>query len=266
MAEIACTLEADLIMFGFSPKLPVTSEDREWADHAFDRLSLLLGRHRMLEAEVILPTEEHFPDLYDGSKETLEMMFQRICGYMGVKPEQVDLEVFADERAELRDLLPYWSGHSRGCAGLYVHATDESRMVIALNDSQLKDPLALVATLAHELGHAILLGKRLVHREEADMEQLTDLVTVFLGLGIFTANTAARFQQHDDGRKRGWSMQRLGYLPEQVCGYALAKFAFERGEDRPQWLKYLSTNVKADYKQSHAWLLRNSGRKATQGT
>jgi hypothetical protein len=139
-------------------------------------------------------------------------------------------------------------------------------MVIAISDSQLKDPLALVATLAHELRHAILLGRKLVNRDEADMEPLTDLVTVFLGLGIFNANAAARLQQHDDGHKQGWSMQRLGYLPEQVYGHALAKFALERAEDRPPWVKYLTTNVRADYKRSHRWLLRNVQRKPTQGS
>ena len=95
---------------------------------------------------------------------------------------------------------------------------------------------------------------------EADMEPLTDLLTVFLGLGVFSANTAARFQQHDDGHKQGWSMQRLGYLPEEIYGYALAKFAQERGENSPQWVKHLRTNVKAYYKRSRAWLLANRGR------
>jgi len=250
-------------MLGFRPKLPVTDDDRQWVNNAYDRLGRLLGRNRMLEAQVVLPTAEHFPDPYDGTEEGLHLLFQRVCRYMRVDQSQIDLEVFPDETTEMRDLLPFWSSRSRGCAGLYVHGTEDARMVIAVKDSQLKDPLALVATLAHELGHAILLGKKLVNRDEADMEPLTDLVTVFLGMGVFTANTAARFQQHDDGRKQGWSMQRLGYLPEEVYGYALAKFASERREDRPAWVKHLGTNVRAYYKRSRAWLLSNSDAKLT---
>lgn len=242
-------------MLGFRPKLPVTDEDRRWVDQGFELLASKLGRSRMLDAEVILPTPEYFPDPYDGTEATADGLFQRICGYMHVDRRQIDLHVIPDESAELRHLLPYWERSSKGYAGLYMQEEDHSHMVIAVHGSKLKDPLSLAATLAHELGHVVLLGGKLLDRETPDMEPLTDLVTVFLGLGVFTANTAARFQQHDDGHKQGWSMQRLGYLPEQVYGYALAKFAIERRENRPEWIKHLTTNVKTYYKRSHAWLL-----------
>jgi hypothetical protein len=49
--------------------------------------------------------------------------------------------------------------------------------------------MALVATLAHELGHVILLRPGLVKANEADMEPLNDLLTVFLGFGVFNANS-----------------------------------------------------------------------------
>jgi hypothetical protein len=49
-----------------------------------------------------------------------------------------------------------------------------------------------------------------------------------------------------------------GYLPEEVYGYALAKFAVERREDKPQWAKHLSTDVRSYFKNSHAWLEKNS--------
>jgi hypothetical protein len=247
-------------MLGFRPKLPINEEDRQWVNHGFDRLSLALGRSRMLDAEVILPTAEHFPDYYDGTEETLEALFGRLCGYMRVDRASIELEVLPDETAELRELLPFWRSNSERCAGLFIHPENSSRMVIAVHGAKLKDPLVLVATLAHELSHAVLLGGKLVNRNEADMEPLTDLLTVFLGFGVFTANTAARFQQHQRGRRQGWSMQRLGYLPEEVYGYALAKFAQERGEKSPPWIKHLTTNVRAYYKRSWAWLLSNHSR------
>ena len=130
-------------------------------------------------------------------------------------------------------------------------------MVVAIRSTQLKDPLALVATLAHELGHVILLGGRLIDPKTPDHEPMTDLLTVFLGLGIFTANSAGRFKQFQDNRRQGWSMQRLGYLPEEVFGYALARFAAERGEQKSEWAKHLSTNVRAYFKQSRAWLIKH---------
>jgi hypothetical protein len=49
-------------------------------------------------------------------------------------------------------------------------------------------------------------------------------------------------------------MSRLGYLPEDVYAYALARFAHERGENNPQWIAHLSTNLKAWFRQSTKWL------------
>jgi hypothetical protein len=242
-------------MFGFAPKLPITEEDRLWVEDAFHRLCKCLGRERMLHCRVILPQAEDFPDPYDKSEESLELMFQRICEYMQVDHESVELEVFADETSELSRLLPYWKGDQGGCAGVYFHPEDETKkMVVAIRQSKLEDPMVAVATLAHELGHVILLGGGLIDHDAEDMEPLTDLATVFLGLGDFNANCAARFQQWQDERKQGWSMQRLGYLPEEVYGYALARFAHERGERKPEWARHLSTNVRAYFKGAVDWI------------
>jgi hypothetical protein len=242
-------------MFGIRPKLPISDEDRQWVDNGFDRLCRMLGRRRMLQAQVVLPDAEHFPDPYDKSDSAAEKMFRRICDYMQVDRSLIDLEVFPDETEELSKMLPYWRGSHSGCAGLYVHPDDESRkMVVALRQSQLEDPVSVVATLAHELGHVILLGRGLLDRDAKDMEPMTDLVTVFLGFGIFNANCAARFLKWQNERKQGWSMQRLGYLPEEIYGYALARFAQERGERRPKWAEHLSTNVRSYFKKSLDWL------------
>ena len=255
-------------MLGFPAKLPVSDEERLWVDDGFRRLEKMLGRGRMLEAQVVLPTPEHFPDPYDKTPATVEKLFERVCGYMRVDPRRIELEIFPDETEELRKLLPYWRGNAGRCAGLYAHGQatgregedddEERRMVVAIRETQLQDPLALVATVAHELGHVILLGGGLMNPKTSDHEPMTDLLTVFLGLGVFTANSAGRFRQYQEDRRQGWSMQRLGYLPEEVCGYSLARFARERGEDKPEWTKYLSTNVRAYFKRSRAWLDKNT--------
>lgn len=216
----------------------------------------------MLEARVILPAAEDFPDVYDKTPEAAALLFQRICGYMKVDRSTIDLEVFSDETEELRSTLPHWSGQSPGCAGFYTHDGADGyepgkRMLVAIRSTQLRDPQDLVATMAHELGHVILLGGGLMSSTMPDHEPMTDLLTVFLGLGIFTANSAGRFTQWQDDRQYGWSMRRLGYLPEEIYGYALAKFALERGEHKPQWAKHLSTNVRAYCNRSRKWLAKN---------
>lgn len=97
-------------MFGIRPKLPVSEEDRVWVENGFDRLSRMLGRRRMLEATLIVPDSEHFPDPFDKTSAAAEKMFGRICRYMKVDRSRLEFEIFADETHELSNLLPYWSG------------------------------------------------------------------------------------------------------------------------------------------------------------
>jgi hypothetical protein len=252
-------------VFGFSNKLPVSEEERLWADEGFRRLEKMLGHRRLLEANVVLPTPEYFPDPYDTNITGAETLFGRVCSYMRVDRSRIQLEVFPDETEELRSILPYWRGNSGGCAGFFSHepTTDSSppgektRMLVAVRSTQLKDPLSLVATMAHELGHVMLLGGGLMSPETPDHEPLTDLLTVFLGFGVFTSSAARRFKQYQDERRYGWSMHRLGYLPEEVYGYALAKFADERKDEKASWDKHLSANVRSYFKRSQSWLAKN---------
>jgi hypothetical protein len=243
-------------MFGLRPRLPITEEERIWVDQGFERLGRMLGSRRIIDVRVVLPTDEFFPDVYDKQESGLTLLFRRVCGYMCVDPASVDLEVIPDS-SEIIESLPEYhrSGHDDGPAGLHFGATDtDERPLIAVKQSALKDPLKSIAVIAHELGHVILLGGGHLRRDEEDMEPMTDLVTVYLGMGIFTANASHRFQQFQDDRKQGWSMSRLGYLSEVIYGYALARFARLRGETQPTWIAHLSTNQKSYFKQSAAWL------------
>jgi hypothetical protein len=246
-------------VFGLTnAKLPITSEQQLWIDSSFIRLAALVGSNRLLQATVVLPTPEHFPDAYDRSEIALRRMFHRVAARMQVDPADVELTLFASGDAITRDLVPFYSGKTAGAAGLYYHDPAD-RPRISINEDQLKDPVALVATLAHELGHIMLLRPGLVDRNDPDMEPLNDLLTVFLGFGVFTANSAFRFEQHSDYASQGWSTRRTGYLSEEQLGYALARFAFERSEGKPVWVSFLSTNIAAYLKRSAAWLAKQYG-------
>jgi hypothetical protein len=252
-------------MLGFSPKLPVSEEERLWVDQGFARLGTMLGRSRLLEAKVVLPNAEFFPDAFDRSEAAVESLVHRVCDYMRIDHNRIKMEIFPDETEELREKTLWYIKTGRHAAGIYFgHEStldEDGSVVIALRSTLLKDPLVLVATVAHELGHLILLGDGHLDSSTPDHEPMTDLLTVYLGLGIFTANSAARFQQHDHGGGwHSWSMQRLGYLPQVVFGYALAKFAAERDEIQPPWSRHLSTNVRAYFKRSSTWLAKNAPR------
>lgn len=251
-------------MFLFSPKLPISPKERAWTDDALGRLERLFGQERLRDSSVILPTPVFFPDGGEGDEAAARVLFARICSYMKVDPGRLRLEFFEEESAEddLRRTMPHWEGERAGAAGFYRNQPEAEKSVIAVKASKLHDPMSVVATMAHELAHVLLLADGLIEQEAPDMEPLTDLATVFCGLGLFTANSAAHFSQWDDGTQHGWSFQRQGYLPETMFGYALAAYARRRGEDKPSWAKYLNINVGAYFTQSRRYLEWESKKKS----
>jgi hypothetical protein len=241
-------------MLGFpKPKLPVNDEEKEWIDGGFVRLAVMLSWARLLHSPVVVPAPEHFPDPYDGTETGAFRMFRRVAMAMKLDYEEIEVTVVAGDHNSTRRLVPFYSEKTSGAAGLY-HRDPSSVAHISFNESKLKDPVALVATLAHELGHVILLEPGLMNGDEPDIEPLTDLLTVFLGLGVLTSAASVPSRQLANVNAQHLSTQRLAYLSEEEFGYALARFAWERGEVKPAWTKYLTMNVDEYFKRSSAWL------------
>ena len=241
-------------MFGLlKPKAPLGQDQLDWADRSFQRLGTVLGAHRLLNATVMLPTQECFPDPYYKSEMSLRRLVDRVAEAMMVDPACFDVELFNSDYDVARMLVPHFSGRNTSPGGLYFHHP-EKRQRIGVNASQLNEPIALVAVIAHEICHVILLRPGHIQGDEPDMERLNDLSTIFLGFGVFTANAAFRFSQYTSNDTHGWSAKRLGYLSEPMLGYALARFAYERGETKPDWSYFVSDNVAPYMKRSLAWL------------
>jgi len=149
-----------------------------------------------------------------------------------------------------------WNAEPRPRAAGYNSELPEKGMFkIEIKESNLLNPISVIATIAHELCHVLLLGENRISRDDHDMEPLTDLLTVFMGLGIFTANSTIQFNQWQDYQKQGWSIQSQGYLTQEAFGYALAAWAQMRNDLNPSWIKYLSTDIKAYFKMSLKLLL-----------
>ena len=234
-------------MFGwFRPACPLNFADKAWVEDQMRWLALEFGLDRMLKARVILPTPEFFPDPYDADRRGARALFRRVCGYMGVDPDPIRLQFYKQKRLEGVE------GMQSGAAGTYE---DEGwRSTIRLDETNLRDPLVVVATLAHELGHELLLGQGRITADRKDHEPLTDLITIFLGLGVFTANSRVRSRTEQHAHGSSWSLSRLGYLDEHMVGYALALFAWIRGEKNPAWVRRLAVNPRAYCKRGLRYL------------
>jgi len=64
------------------------------------RLAGLLGFDRLLSAPVVLPTPEFFPDPFGADVASAPALLRRVCGYLGVDPAAVRLDVRPDDRRD----------------------------------------------------------------------------------------------------------------------------------------------------------------------
>jgi hypothetical protein len=227
-----------------SDKCPVREVERAWIE---EQLAFLHGQFGdgILRGPVLLPTDEYFPGSYTGSPADIRRVFGLLCRRYGVSPDVVRLEI-TDDDEDLAANVAHLLSSGRSAAGVY-HSGEG---VVAVQGSLGRTPVSWVATLAHELGHARLIGEGRVAAERRDGEPLTDLATVFFGCGIFTANAALEFS---NDRVR-WRSQRLGYLTEPMFGYALACYARLRGEPDAPWASFLDTNPRAYFRKGARYL------------
>jgi hypothetical protein len=232
--------------FRSKPKCPVDPATKAWIDDRWAWLEGQFGVERLRNGRVILPRPEFFPDQFSGTPEDARVMLDRVCGYMGIDPTSVELSLYEDR-------TPIYEGQWRqGTAGLYH--PEAGKFPIWVEVTNLSDPLAMAGTMAHELGHVHLLGHGRITDDTEDHEPLTDLLTVFLGLGVFTANSVIREHYWHAGNVSGWSMGRRGYLGMPEYGYAFALFARARGEGGESWSRELRLDVRAAFKQAMRFL------------
>lgn len=245
-------------MSWFTPKCPVDIETKEWIENAFGWLIEELGIEILRDVEVILPTEAYFPDPFDGSRTSIRRMVDRVCGYMDVDPKLVEVRFYENEDETRFHPLAADGRESRSHALGTYHRRRDGKYAVSLDTTQASNPQVLVATIAHELGHVILLGEDRLSEDYQDHEPMTDLVTVFYGLGVFNANASFVFEQFTNAQFQGWRAGRAGYLTEEMFGYALALFAYVRSETKPEWKNYLNTNIKSYFNSAAKYIAKTS--------
>jgi hypothetical protein len=116
----------------------------------------------------------------------------------------------------------------------------------------------LVATLAHELAHYRLAGVPTEPPGGADaLEFATDLTTVYLGFGLFGANSAFNFRQYQDVMSQGWEAARQGYLSEREWVFALAVYLELRQQSSTEAKSFLKPHLYSDLRKAQRYFERN---------
>ncbi|WBQ06878.1 hypothetical protein [Kribbella sp. CA-293567] len=218
---------------------------RQWIE---DSMGWLLDEFgpELLNRPILQPAEL-IPAGYDGTTDAARALFVRVCERMAVDAETIELRFDLNELSEQlpADLLEqrptdqHLHDLVQGQFGLWRRTAD--RNLIRVSASLLEQPEVLVAVLAHEVGHEVLLGSGRLATYRIDQEALIDLFTVFAGFGIFMANAAHHsIPDGDEGRR----VARF-YLREHALSDSLAYYAWLREEvSLPAWQQQLDWSVR----------------------
>jgi hypothetical protein len=235
-------------------RCPVPPREQAWTEKMLAWCVERMG-DVPLRRPVVVPTAEFFPGTYLGTEQDVLRVVDRVRVLMGIDPGRVAVEVDSDGMVGDLDAMPVHRTRHAVVAGHYEQR--EGRGLIRIDPGQAGDPLRVIAVAAHELCHELLLGRGGVPGADGeDHEPLTDLLTVYTGFGVFGANAAFHFEAFNSG---GWRTRTLGYLNVPMFGYALACYAWLRGEARrpgrlPGWADHLDANPHGYMRQGVRYL------------
>jgi hypothetical protein len=226
-------------------------------ENAFLWLATQFGHDNIATKPTLCPTPEHFPIRYDGSKDSLIKTAEIIARQMEIEINEINLDTYEQNIQEFNGDFGHriWTevdkeSDEKLAAGLFFDKDEKGKYDILIEKKNLIDPENLVATLAHEFSHIKILGEK---RLDFNDEHLTDLTPVVFGLGIFNANSAYKEWKSFDG----YGHNSIGYLKQREWGYALALYAYFRHEESSDWIKYLTPNIKSDFKKSMDFINAN---------
>jgi hypothetical protein len=220
------------------------------------------GFQDFLNTKLVLPTPADFPVQWKGDPESAEALFGIVKHYARMQDWPCRLEVLPDENdfiPSAKDFAEFdGSSHSNGPAGLFCVSPEDKEVVIAYAEYQLRNPIALIATFAHELGHYLLVGAKTKPPGGEDAyEPGTDMAATFMGFGVFLCNAAFSFDQFQGYSTQGWGASRLGYLGELNLSYALAIFVTLHDLSPDPIIAHLDLNPRAFFKDALKDLKRN---------
>lgn len=223
------------MIFGF-PRAPIIDRDTiDWEFETFEWLFRNFGGYRQfLGAELVRPTDDYFQvEKGLSGHQVAEALFAQVKSLARLEQwpcRLVAQETGPDPVVGEAQLLQGLEARPAGTFAVDLQETDggdaEGVVVITYDPALLSDPMSLVATFAHELSHYLLATAHSLPPGEEDLlEHATDLTAVYLGFGIFLANSSFRFAQFGDAFSAGWSTRRQGYMTERELVFALAIFA-----------------------------------------
>jgi hypothetical protein len=244
----------------WKPKSPLTADDEEWQIECWRWLiENFDGPEALRQRRLVEPTGEFFPSAKKQGHAQAEYVFELTAALMGLSPDWFELvpqeeaiNPIVGQYAIVKNvpLSPAGTFGSDGSGGLSI----------TYDPGLIARPMDLVATLAHELCHALLLQTKEKPPGGDECEEFaTDLAVTFFGLGIFGANAAFNFSQFSDPSTgmQGWSTRRTGYLTDIEWGFSLALFALSTDTPDERIAGHLKVSPAAHFRKSLKYLRAN---------
>lgn len=179
------------------------------------------------ETELWLPTPEYYPDAGDTPlAEHLFAIVRRQCRFDDRDNFELKAEAGRPD-SSLGGLAMIKTRGQTACGTYQIIPTKHggTREIIRYDEGLTDKPAQLVATFAHELGHALHNRAQEELEEPPELYELfTDLTAVFMGYGVFLANGRFEFSQFSNADMQGWQAKGAGYLPEADLVFATALF------------------------------------------
>lgn len=233
------------------PGLPLNEERRQSIDDAFLYVLELFGKD-IINKPILTRDHPIFPIEINDISEIIPLA-HKIAKVMDINPETLDIEFF--EGAKPVDPSSIDSeNRETAAAGLYYGKGIDGKFKVAFADTIHKDVERVIATIAHEFSHIKLLGEGRINENS---EELTDMLPLFYGFGLFNSDMVLTFRREGDGFQTSWQSNTLGYLSFADWGYLFALYMYMRNEVQPIWFNELNKTVAKDCKLAINFVLAN---------
>ncbi len=244
-------------MWPFRAKSILEPEEEEWQIATWRWLLYERGGEDDLQqACLVMPTREFFPPTEAKGPALAHRVFEHVKRHARMQEWPCELIEQPDSGGLTVNPVTALKVRRAAPAGTFMH--DGNAAQISYSPSLLKDRVALVSTLAHELAH-YLIGhpRRMPPGGGSGLEPATDLAVTYLGFGIFGANSAFQYQQHQDYMSQGWGYSRLGYIKEREWIFALAVFLALKGLDASAAKPHLKSHLASQLNRTQKYLQLN---------
>ncbi len=211
-----------------TPTCPVGPREKAWVETNYRTIAASLHLDRSPRRRVITPSDEFFPDAFDGSEESTQQLADRVCQYLEMDPRSVAWQASHEgcQHGEARgdhESCQHGGGQPKhqGC-GCGPH-------------QEPLHPAEIVVAVARAVARQRLQDQELP-ADLLEQQWMVDLTAIALGMGVFVANGAGMLADKPIAH-------RPVNLPARIAGYALALHTWLIGESKLSWATYLKRDV-----------------------